>query len=120
MESVFKVNVVAVQYVIRALLPLLKKGDSKKIMNMYVFDEHALSLCDSIMLMHERSSPSGSIGLAATFERFKQRAPAYQISKAALNRLTAQYAVEYAEEGFLVLAVSPGVSLLLRDTYLAG
>ncbi|KFA81115.1 hypothetical protein S40288_01007 [Stachybotrys chartarum IBT 40288] len=87
-ESVFKVNVVGVQLITSSLLPLLKKGNLKKILN--------------------TSSGSGSIGLAPTFERFGQRSPAYQISKAALNRLTAQYAAEYANEGFVVLAVSPG------------
>lgn len=37
--------------------------------------------------------------------------PAYKISKAALNALTVQYALEYAKEGFTFLALSPGVRL---------
>ena len=36
--------------------------------------------------------------------------PAYKISKAALNMLTVQWAQEYAEEGFTVFALTPGVS----------
>lgn len=38
--------------------------------------------------------------------------PAYKISKAALNALTVQYAMSYKDEGFIFLAVSPGVSYL--------
>ncbi|OQE46554.1 hypothetical protein PENCOP_c001G01672 [Penicillium coprophilum] len=34
--------------------------------------------------------------------------PAYKTSKAALNMLTAQYAQQYARDGFTVLAISPG------------
>lgn len=37
-------------------------------------------------------------------------APAYKISKAALNMLTVQYAESLAKEGFTVFAISPGVS----------
>ena len=36
--------------------------------------------------------------------------PAYKITKAALNMLTAQYAQDFAEEGVTFLAISPGVS----------
>jgi NAD(P)-dependent dehydrogenase (short-subunit alcohol dehydrogenase family) len=36
-------------------------------------------------------------------------APAYKITKAALNMLTVQYALEYEKEGFIIFAVSPGV-----------
>lgn len=43
--------------------------------------------------------------------------PAYKISKAALNMLTVQYAFEFAEKGFTIAALSPGVShqKLVRD-----
>lgn len=37
-------------------------------------------------------------------------APAYKISKAALNALTVQYALEYGPKGFSFTALSPGVS----------
>ena len=37
--------------------------------------------------------------------------PSYKITKAALNMLTAQYALQYGDEGFAVTAISPGVSL---------
>jgi NAD(P)-dependent dehydrogenase (short-subunit alcohol dehydrogenase family) len=36
-------------------------------------------------------------------------APAYKITKAALNMLTVQYALEYEKEGFIIFAISPGV-----------
>lgn len=38
--------------------------------------------------------------------------PAYKISKAALNALMVQYSLSYEDEGFVFLAVSPGVSTL--------
>lgn len=37
-------------------------------------------------------------------------APAYKISKAALNALTVQYALSYQDEGFTFIALCPGVS----------
>jgi len=40
-------------------------------------------------------------------------APAYKISKAALNSLTVQYAIDYEKDGFLFFAISPGV----RDSF---
>jgi len=40
-------------------------------------------------------------------------APAYKISKAALNALTVQYALSYKDEGFTFIALSPGVGSLL-------
>lgn len=44
--------------------------------------------------------------------------PAYKISKAALNALMVQYALSYEEEGFVFLAVSPGVGTYHRPTYI--
>lgn len=35
--------------------------------------------------------------------------PAYKISKSALNSLTVQYAMDYAKDGFMFFALSPGV-----------
>lgn len=39
--------------------------------------------------------------------------PAYKVTKAALNMLTVQYALDLQKEGFSVVAVSPGVCLFL-------
>jgi len=36
--------------------------------------------------------------------------PSYKITKAALNMLTKQYAVEFADAGFTFALISPGVS----------
>jgi len=55
----------------------------------------------------------GSITGAAEFTF--QSTPAYKISKAALNMMTAQYALALAGEGFIVFSIDPGVSLLLSD-----
>jgi NAD(P)-dependent dehydrogenase (short-subunit alcohol dehydrogenase family) len=37
-------------------------------------------------------------------------APAYKISKATLNALTVQYALDYEKDGFSFMAITPGVS----------
>ena len=62
------------------------------------------------MLLHS-SSALGSFGKVEVYKPFP--VPAYKISKAALNMLTVQYAQEYENEGFVFVAVSPGVSVLL-------
>jgi NAD(P)-dependent dehydrogenase (short-subunit alcohol dehydrogenase family) len=54
------------------------------------------------------SSTLGSISLSSQFSG--SPAHAYKISKAAMNMMTVQYALQYADEGFTVFAVSPGVS----------
>lgn len=41
--------------------------------------------------------------------------PAYKISKAALNSLTVQYALDLEEEGFTIVPISPGVSIPAHD-----
>lgn len=50
----------------------------------------------------------GSFGLSSVFKPLP--APAYKITKAALNMLTVQYAQSYAQDGFTFMAISPGVS----------
>lgn len=86
LELTLSTNVTSVHRVTSAFLPLLSKGQTKKIVNV--------------------SSTLGSIGLSAgsgmTFH------PSYKISKAALNMLTVQYASELGPQGFTVFAVSPG------------
>ena len=87
--TAFNTNVLTTHVMISHMLPLLKKGEAKKIINI--------------------STSLGSIAYA----RQTSFAPvhAYKISKAALNMLTAQYAVDLEKDGFCVLAVSPGVSI---------
>ena len=53
------------------------------------------------------SSTLGSITLARSAHYLP--APAYKISKAAMNSLTVQYALDYEKEGFTFIALAPGV-----------
>jgi len=86
LEDTFTTNVVSVHLVTRSFLPLLGKGTLKKIVNI--------------------SSTMGSISMS---DRFHQgSAPAYKISKAALNMLTVQYSYDLGKEGYIVFAISPG------------
>ncbi|KIY03420.1 uncharacterized protein Z520_00111 [Fonsecaea multimorphosa CBS 102226] len=85
-EDVFKVNVAAVHDVTAAFLPLLRKGGQKKVLNI--------------------TSTLGSKAMAPQY--WFAPVPAYKVSKAALNMLTLQYALELGKEGFTFLMVSPG------------
>lgn len=51
----------------------------------------------------------GSIEWADAFA--KAPGQAYKTSKSALHMLNKQYALDYAEDGFTFLCVSPGVSI---------
>ncbi|KAL4976243.1 hypothetical protein BDW66DRAFT_159806 [Aspergillus desertorum] len=84
--EVFHTNVTLTHFVSRAFLPLLRRGNRKVITNI--------------------SSTVGSITLSPKYRMSPTYA--YKISKAALNMMTVQYALQYADEGFTVFAVSPG------------
>ncbi|KAK4088073.1 hypothetical protein Purlil1_7552 [Purpureocillium lilacinum] len=86
LSSTLTTNVTSVHLVTAALLPLLRRGSRKKIINI--------------------SSTLGSISMAATFS--PSPAPAYKVSKAALNMLTVQYALSLKNEGFTAVVISPG------------
>jgi len=86
LEESFSVNVMGVHWVTQAFLPLLQKGTLKKVANI--------------------ATTLGSISLAAGVAAFP--APAYKISKAAMNALTVQYAVDHEKEGFTFIALCPG------------
>ncbi|KAJ5960777.1 Short-chain dehydrogenase/reductase SDR [Penicillium vulpinum] len=86
LNETFNVNVTAPHLVSRAFLPLLHKGEKKTIINI--------------------STTLGSIARADVYRSMPS--PAYKITKAALNMLTVQYAQQYAEDGFTVLAITPG------------
>ncbi|KAF2138181.1 uncharacterized protein K452DRAFT_235146 [Aplosporella prunicola CBS 121167] len=86
LDETFKINVTGVHYVTSALLPLLRKGSLKKVINI--------------------STTLGSIAMAPTYSVFP--VPAYKVSKAALNMLTVQYAQSLADEGFVIVAIAPG------------
>ncbi|OQV03721.1 hypothetical protein CLAIMM_08735 [Cladophialophora immunda] len=86
LAHVLKVNVEAVHEVTAAFLPLLRKGEQKKVLNI--------------------TSTLGSVTMAPQYGFAP--VPAYKVSKAALNMLTMQYALELGKEGFTFLMVSPG------------
>jgi len=86
LQNSMNVNVMGVHWTTQAFLPLLQKGSLKKVVNM--------------------STTLGSITLAADAVAFP--APAYKISKAALNALTVQYALDHEKEGFTFMALCPG------------
>ncbi|KAL3483951.1 hypothetical protein BJX62DRAFT_219405 [Aspergillus germanicus] len=86
LTEVFHTNVTLTQLVTSAFLPLLRQGSRKIIANI--------------------SSTVGSITLGPVFSM--NSAHAYKISKAAMNMLTMQYAVDYKDEGFTAFALSPG------------
>ncbi|EAW25640.1 putative short chain oxidoreductase (CsgA) [Aspergillus fischeri NRRL 181] len=86
LTETFHTNVTGTHNVTRALLPLLREGRRKLVVNI--------------------STTLGSMTLAPVYKG--SPTPAYKITKAALNMLTVQYAQDYASEGFTFLAVSPG------------
>lgn len=51
----------------------------------------------------------GSIGLIFEHQAPAPEAPAYKISKAALNYMMKQLSIELDSEGFTVFSISPGV-----------
>ncbi|MFI8433248.1 SDR family NAD(P)-dependent oxidoreductase [Streptomyces sp. NPDC079020] len=90
--TVYETNVLGVVRVTQAFLPLLEAGDSPAVVNV--------------------SSGLGSLAIAAAPERYRPLLPVYypslgyNSSKAALNMLTAQYALSYPAIRFN--AVDPG------------
>ncbi|THW09196.1 NAD(P)-binding protein [Aureobasidium pullulans] len=90
------INVVGVQRVTAAFLPLLEQGTQKKIVNI------------ARLMIITSSSGFGSFAYVAYTAAIP--ADAYNISKAALNMLTVRYAHQYADAGFTVVALSPGDS----------
>ncbi|KAH7635586.1 hypothetical protein B0T09DRAFT_298272 [Sordaria sp. MPI-SDFR-AT-0083] len=88
LEEEFLVNVLGVQYTTRDFLPLLEKSELKKVVNI--------------------TSTFGSISSASDTAVAWSPCPAYKISKAALNALTVQYALEYQNKGFSFIALCPG------------
>lgn len=87
-------DVLAVHSVTSAFIPLLEKGNLKKVINI--------------------STAMGSITKAPTYKLTPT--PAYKIAKAALNMLTVQWHLAKYDDGFSVIALQPGVSFpILSD-----
>ncbi|TFK41983.1 hypothetical protein BDQ12DRAFT_349623 [Crucibulum laeve] len=83
----FTINVVGVVHTINAFLPLLHKGEVKKVITL----------------------SSGAADVEATLQLGFAANAAYSISKAALNMAVAKYATQYKKDGFVFLALSPGL-----------
>ncbi|KAI0868433.1 short chain dehydrogenase reductase [Hypoxylon argillaceum] len=86
LQDSFTINVMGVHWTTQAFLPLLQKGNLKKVANI--------------------TTNFGSISLAPAVHYLP--APAYKISKAALHALTVQYALDHGDEGFSFVALCPG------------
>ncbi|GAA5816970.1 hypothetical protein MFLAVUS_010505 [Mucor flavus] len=84
---IFETNVCGVSDITQAFLPLLRKRDTKKILNI--------------------SSVLGSISATETANPASVKPP-YCVSKAALNMLTKMFANHLADEKFIVYASHPG------------
>ncbi|KAG2155705.1 hypothetical protein DEU56DRAFT_724660 [Suillus clintonianus] len=83
----FNINVIAIIHTINIFLPLLKNGKAKTVVTL--------------------SSGLGDLDMTMVAE-FANSAP-YSISKAAVNMVNAKYATQYKPEGFVFLALSPGL-----------
>ncbi|KAJ7361039.1 hypothetical protein DFH08DRAFT_910972 [Mycena albidolilacea] len=80
-------NTVGVVHSTNAFLPLLKNGSAKKILTL--------------------SSCLGDLDFTLAGEIEAQ--PSYSIAKAALNMVVAKYAVQFKAQGFVFMAISPGI-----------
>ncbi|KAJ7665055.1 hypothetical protein DFH06DRAFT_1186491 [Mycena polygramma] len=85
--DIFKANTISVVHLINAFLPLLRNSRTKKVV--------VLS--------------SGLADLDFTLSGETAAEPSYSISKAALNMVVAKYAAQFKSEGFVFLALSPGL-----------
>lgn len=83
----FQVNVLGVVHAINAFIPLLRAGKTKKVITL----------------------SSGLSDLSLILKGELITASAYSISKAGVNILNAKYAIEFKDEGFIFLAICPGV-----------
>ncbi|KAG9015614.1 hypothetical protein FRB90_004722 [Tulasnella sp. 427] len=83
----FEVNVIGVIYTINSFLPLLRAGRTKKVVTL------STGLADPDFSYLADQSQSGP----------------YAISKAATNMVNSKYAADFAEEGFVFVAISPGM-----------
>ncbi|MBF6132556.1 SDR family NAD(P)-dependent oxidoreductase [Nocardia otitidiscaviarum] len=81
-------NVIGVFHMVEAMLPLLRRGDSGRIVNV--------------------SSFMGSLALQSQADPAALVVPAYQASKAALNSLTITLSKVLADTGITVYSVDPG------------
>ena len=98
-RAVYEVNVLGAVAVTHAMIPLLRRSSSARIVNMSseLGSLAALSDPGAVEELDPSLQIAGGLGLLA-----------YNSSKAALNAITLMYADELRDEGVLVNAVSPG------------
>ncbi|KAK7999305.1 hypothetical protein PG990_011905 [Apiospora arundinis] len=87
LKKAFDTNVIGVIHLYNLFLPLILKGQAKKIVAI------STGMADSELVSKYQ------VGVGAL----------YSISKAALNMVTAKFSAQYKEEGVLFLGISPGV-----------
>lgn len=123
---VLDTNLIGPHRVTRAFLPLLREGQQKKVINMCVynlyknFHQPVISIYMSIVWVCSLtidSARSSTMGAFSWAERLHANpAHAYKISKTALNMLHKIMSLDLADEGFIFLSISPGVSNHLLPT----
>ncbi|KAK4063871.1 hypothetical protein Trihar35433_8579 [Trichoderma harzianum] len=84
----FKVNVVSNIHLFNLYMPLILKGNTKKVITL----------------------STGMADLDSTNKFELQVAPGYAISKAAMNVAVGKFHAQYKKEGVLFMSISPGVS----------
>ncbi|KAJ6541829.1 hypothetical protein B0H19DRAFT_326217 [Mycena capillaripes] len=83
----FKTNTIGMVHCTNAFLPLLRNGVAKKVISL--------------------STPMADLDVTLFGEIVSE--PSYSITKAALNMVVAKYAAQFKSEGFVFLAISPGM-----------
>ncbi|EGO05292.1 hypothetical protein SERLA73DRAFT_174375 [Serpula lacrymans var. lacrymans S7.3] len=83
----FNVNAIAVVHTINIFLPLLRNGNAKKVITI------STGLADTDFIVKSETYATSS----------------YSISKAAVNMVVAFYAAKFKSQGFVFLALSPGL-----------
>jgi NAD(P)-dependent dehydrogenase (short-subunit alcohol dehydrogenase family) len=91
LRAILETNVLGVIAVTNAMLPLLRRAPSARIVNVS-------SEVGSITLVSDHANPMWAMPASVP----------YPVSKAALNMVTAMYAKELLEAGILVNAANPG------------
>lgn len=87
MKKAFDINVVAVIHLYNLFMPLILKGQAKKVVAI--------------------STGMADAELVNKYE--VEMAPLYAISKTALNMVVAKFNAQYKKDGVLFLGISPGV-----------
>lgn len=87
LRTLFEVNVIGNVHLFKLFMPLILKGQAKKVIAI------STGLADTA-ITKDYDVTTGSL---------------YSISKAALNMVVAKYSAQYKKDGVLFLALSPGL-----------